>query len=151
VVAPSVVESELQQQAQRETTQESFEIEPATSKVAAAIVPAEIVLTAQKEHFNIVSTEKFVPEGVNGLNLEELIRTVTEVPIVEEAAPALRERTVDQELVHHVSPKDEVFITAAEATKPLDEVETLHEVVGMRAEIILHHTGPTINQLLTYL
>ena len=68
-----------------------------------------------------------------------------------EAAPALRERTVDQELVHHVSPKDEVFITAAEAMKPMDEVETLHEVVGMRAENILHYTGPTNNLLFTNL
>ncbi|OQV24418.1 hypothetical protein BV898_01950 [Hypsibius exemplaris] len=64
VPVTSVVELERQRETQREAVQESFDTEPTTVKTIATIVPAEIVVTAVRDHFDIITTEKFLPEAV---------------------------------------------------------------------------------------
>ena len=112
VIQPVVVEQELQREAQREATSESFDIEPAVIKTSTTVVPAEITITAKREDFEISTSDKFTPERVNGLALEELIQTVTEIPVVEEPVTELRQREIVADLEHRVSPKDDVFVSS---------------------------------------
>ena len=112
VIEPVVVEQELQREAQREATSESFDIEPAVIKTPTTVVPAEITITAKREDFEISTSDKFTPERVNGLALEELIQTVTEIPVVEEPVTELRQREIVTDLEHRVSPKDDVFVSS---------------------------------------
>ena len=129
VAAPLVVEHEVQGEALREATSESFEVEPAITEISTTVVPAEIILTAERENLELSTSQKFTPEPVHGLSLEELIQTVTEIPVAEEPIVELRQREVT-DLEHRVSPKDDMFVTSIESVKPAIDVERLAVSTG---------------------
>ena len=140
VAAPIVVEHEVQGEASREATSESFDVEPAVTKISTTVVPAEVVLTAQRENLEISTSQKFIPEPIHGLSLEELIQTVTEIPVAEEPTVELRQREIT-DLEHRVSPKDDAFITSIETVKPAIGVERLEESTGKLNILYSGHHG----------
>jgi hypothetical protein len=109
-------------------------VESSPSKIAASVVPAEIIIpatVAQKEYLEIVTDKRHIPEPVGGLDTQEFIRTSTQIP-AEETIQELREREPTIELDHRVSPKDDLLQTTTVEliSQPVEEVQVEHETSG---------------------
>jgi len=131
---PIIAEAEVQQETTRDAVRDSFQVETSPSEIAPSVVPAEIIIpatVAQKEYLEILTDQRHTPESVDGLDIQEFIRTPTPVPI-EETTQELRERETVVEIDHRVSPKDDVFQTTVEfiSQPPVDQVQVEREISG---------------------
>jgi hypothetical protein len=121
-------EQEVKQEVVREAIQETFETET-TNKFSPYIIPAEIIApapTAILEHMEIIKSQSILPEVVPALEIDKISRSAIQTADSFEEEMVVRDRPVD-ELIHHVTPKDD---SIAVSPKPATHLDVTEESTG---------------------
>jgi len=135
------IEVEVEREAAREAVPETFETETQPTQFAPSIVSAESVIpaaTANREHFETITTQMLVPESIRALESEELVRsTVSIEPTRELEAPQTEQE--DIAIISHFAPKDDTFVTTETiVSQPASVFEVLEESTGRKKLITLN-------------